>query len=82
MMSAKPIKHAVEAANDPVAESGCGISVSPENPVAIAEAIKKLFFMSAVERKEMGMKGREYVKINHDYKILAKRFLDEINAID
>jgi len=82
MMSAKPIIHAVEAANDPVAESGCGISVSPENPVAIAEAIKKLFFMSAVERKEMGMKGREYVKINHDYKILAKRFLDEINAID
>jgi len=82
MMSAKPIIHAVEAANDPVAESGCGISVSPENAVAIAEAIKKLFFMSAVERKEMGMRGREYVKINHDYKILAKRFLDEINAID
>ena len=82
MMAAKPIIHAVEAANDPVAESGCGISVSPENPVAIAEAIKKLFFMSAVERKEMGMRGREYVKINHDYKILAKRFLDEINAIN
>jgi glycosyltransferase involved in cell wall biosynthesis len=82
MMAAKPIIHAVEAANDPVAESGCGISVAPESPVAIAEAIKKLYFISAVERKEMGMRGREYVKINHDYKILAKRFLDEINAID
>jgi len=78
MMAAKPIIHAIEAANDPVSESGCGISVPPEDPIAIAEAIKKLFFMSTIEREEMGMKGREYVIKNHDYKVLAKKFLEVI----
>jgi glycosyltransferase involved in cell wall biosynthesis len=78
MMAGRPIIQAIEAGNDPVAESSCGISVSPENPVAIAEAIKKLFFMSAVEREEMGMKGREYVIKNHNYKVLAKKFLEVI----
>lgn len=80
MMAAKPIIHAVEAGNDPVAESGCGISVAPENPVAIAEAIKKLIDMSPLEREEMGRRGKEYVIKNHDYRILAKKFLEAING--
>jgi glycosyltransferase involved in cell wall biosynthesis len=76
MMSAKPIIHAVKAANDPVSESGCGISVSPEDPVAIAEAIKKLIEMSPQEREETGKRGRKYVINSHDYRILAKKFLE------
>ncbi len=80
MMAGKPIIHAVEAGNDLVAESDCGISIPPEDPVAIAEAIKKLMAMSPLEREEMGRRGREYVINNHDYKILAKRFLEAMNA--
>jgi len=79
MMAGKPIIHAVEAGNDLVAESGCGISIPPEDSVAIAEAIKKLIDMSPLEREEMGRRGREYVIKNHDYKVLAKRFLEAIN---
>jgi len=78
MMAGKPVIHAVEAGNDLVAESGCGISIPPEDPVAIAEAIKKLIDMSPLEREEMGRRGREYVIKNHDYKVLAKRFLEAI----
>jgi len=78
-MTGKPIIHAIEAGNDLVRESGCGISVPPEDSVAIADAIKKLIEMSPSEREEMGKRGREYVINNHDYKILAKRFLDAIN---
>jgi glycosyltransferase involved in cell wall biosynthesis len=78
MMAGRPIIQAVEAGNDPVSESECGISVPPEDPIVIAKAIKKLYFMSAVEREEMGMKGREYVIKNHDYKVLAKKFLEVI----
>jgi len=79
MMAGKPIIHAISAGNDLVAESGCGISIPPEDPVAIAEAIKKLIDMSPLEREEMGRRGREYVIKNHDYKVLAKRFLEAIN---
>ena len=78
MMAGKPIIHAISAGNDLVAESGCGISIPPEDPVAIAEAIKKLIDMSPLEREEMGRRGREYVIKNHDYKVLAKRFLEAI----
>jgi len=79
MMSGKPIIHAVEAGNDLVKEVGCGISVPPEDPVAIAEAVKKLLSMAPGEREEMGMRGREYVIKNHDYKVLAQKFLEAIN---
>jgi spore maturation protein CgeB len=34
--------------------------------------------MSTIEREEMGMKGREYVIKNHNYKVLAKKFLEVI----
>jgi len=80
MMAGKPIIHAVEAGNDLVQESGCGISVPPEDPVAIAEAIKKLLTMSLIEREEMGRRGREYLVKNHDYKVLAKKFLEAIDS--
>lgn len=76
MASSKPIIHAVEAANDPVRDSGCGISVPPEDPQAVVDAIRKLQAMSPVERELMGQRGREYVVKNHDYKVIAQRFLD------
>ena len=76
MMAAKPVIHAVDAGNDLVAESGCGISVPPENPNAIAEAIIKLKSMPSEERIAMGIKGKEYVLAHHDYKVLAHKFLE------
>ena len=35
MMAARPVLHAVAAGNDPVAEAGCGVTVAPEDPVAL-----------------------------------------------
>jgi len=80
MMAGKPIIHAISAGNDPVAESGCGISIPPEDSYAIAKAIKKLMNIPSSELEEMGRRGRKYVINNHDYRILAKRFLEAINA--
>jgi glycosyltransferase involved in cell wall biosynthesis len=76
MMAGKPIIYAIEAGNDPVTESNCGISVLAEDSAAIAKAIKKLINMSAKEREEMGQKGREYVMAYHDYEVLARRFFE------
>lgn len=75
MMAAKPIINAISAGNDPVAESGCGISIPPEDPHSIAMAIETLSAMTTSERKEMGEKGQKYVIANHDYQILAEKFV-------
>jgi len=79
MMSGRPIVHAVRAANDPVAESGCGISVAPEDAPAIAAAVQKLAAMSVEERNVIGQRGQARVVENHDYRVLAKKFLEAID---
>lgn len=82
MMAAKPVIHAIEAGNDLVAESGCGFSVPPENPAAVAEAVIKLIKMETDQRDIIGLKGRNYVLKNHNYTVLAKQFLEVITGQD
>lgn len=76
MMSGKPVIHSIEAGNDLVAESGCGISVVPEDPEAVADAILALFHMSAEDRMAMGQRGHDYVVTRHAYSALAHKFLE------
>lgn len=78
MMAAKPIIHAVEAANDLVKEALCGLSVAPEDPAAVVQTVRELLAMSKEQRVEMGLRGRKYVMANHDYRVLARRFLESI----
>ena len=78
MMAAKPVIHAIEAGNDLVAESGCGISVRPEDPHAIARAVRRLMGYTAAEREAMGQRGRNHVTAHHDYSVLARRFLKAV----
>jgi glycosyltransferase involved in cell wall biosynthesis len=76
MMAGKPIIHAIDAGNDMVSDCNCGISVPPEDPLAIKNAIIKLFDMTTEEKTAMGARGKEYVMSQHDYKVLAKRSLE------
>ena len=78
MAAKKPIIIALNAGNDPVNEALCGINVPPENPKALAEGILKMKKLSNEERQQMGKNGFDFVQKNHDYKVLAKKFLDEI----
>jgi len=80
MMAGKPILQAIEAGNDMVAESGCGVTIPPENPEALVEAIRSLMSMTPSEREAMGRRGREYVMAHHDYRLLARRFLDVLEG--
>ena len=75
MMAACPVLHAVEAGNDPVADAGCGLSVAPENPRAIADGILAMRSLSPARRKELGQRGRAYAIANHTYPVLGQRFL-------
>jgi glycosyltransferase involved in cell wall biosynthesis len=78
MMAAKPIIQASDAGNDLVAESACGLTVRPEDPEDIADAVRTLMALSQAERSEMAERGRRYVLAKHDYRVLASQFLTSI----
>lgn len=81
MASAIPVAFAVESPNDPVSESQCGLSVPPEDPEALAEAIIELSRMPEEEREAMGRRGREYVEKYHDISMLAEKFIQCIEQV-
>jgi len=75
MMAARPILHAVEAGNDPVMEAGCGMTVAPEDPQAIADAVLALRALAPDARDALGGRGRAHALANHTYPVLGQRFL-------
>jgi len=78
MMAARPVLHSVEAGNDMVAESGCGVSVAVEDPAAIADGMRRLLATTPNERGRMGAAGKKFVLAKHDYAVLARRFLQGV----
>lgn len=78
MMAGCAVLHSVAAGNDPVAESGCGLTVPPQAPEAVAEGLLRLAALPAAERLAMGRRGREFVLAQHTYPVLAQRFLDAL----
>jgi len=80
MAAGLPVIHAVRAFNDPVAESGAGISVPPDDADAIARAARELKQMSPASRHEMGERGRRFLDAHYDYRTLAGRFLEFVTG--
>lgn len=72
LASCRPIIYACSSRNDPVAESGAGLSIPPENPKEMANAVLKLA-SAASDRLMMGQKGRAYVEQHHSYECLGQR---------
>ena len=75
MMAGCTVLHSVDAGNDPVAESGCGLTVPPESPEAVAAGLRSLAALPAAERLAMGQRGQAFVRAHHTYPVLAARFL-------
>jgi glycosyltransferase involved in cell wall biosynthesis len=75
MMGGVPVLHSVAAGNDPVAESGCGLTVEPQSAAAVADGLRRLAATPLAERRAMGERGRAYVTAHHTYPVLAQRFL-------
>jgi glycosyltransferase involved in cell wall biosynthesis len=75
MMAGRPILHAVAAGNDPVMEAGCGLTVAPDDPQAIADAVLAMQALDAPTRDALGRRGRDHALANHTYPVLAQRFL-------
>jgi glycosyltransferase involved in cell wall biosynthesis len=79
MAAQKPIIAAFEAGNDIIKEAQCGINVPAENPQALANGILQMTQLSKEERTQMGKNGYDFVKKHHDYKVLSKKFLNELS---
>ena len=77
-MAGCTVLHSVDAGNDPVAESGCGLTVAPESAPAVADGLRRLAALPAADRKAMGQRGRAFVLAHHTYPVLAQRFLDAV----
>jgi glycosyltransferase involved in cell wall biosynthesis len=77
----RPIIFSGHSAYDPVADIGAGYSLPPDDPVAIADAIEKLFSLTPDERIKMGRKGRDYVVEHHDIPKLASKLLAALEPV-
>lgn len=81
MMAGKPIICALIAPNDDVTENGCGKTIPPEDPAALAAAVRELLALPEEERLAMGQRGRQAAAEQYEYRALAKKFLDVIHEI-
>lgn len=80
MMAGCAVLHSVDAGNDPVAEAGCGLTVAPESPEAVAQGLRQLAARTPAERAALGARGRAFVIAHHTYPVLARRFVEAISA--
>ena len=80
MMAARPVVCAIDAGNDPVGEAGCGFTIEPQAPAALADAVRRMLLLPPDEREHMGQAGRAFVEKNHLYAGLARRFLDAVGV--
>jgi glycosyltransferase involved in cell wall biosynthesis len=81
MMAGCAVLHSVEAGNDPVAEAGCGLTVAPESPEAIAGGVRELAAMSPEKRAGLGARGRAFVLDRHAYPVLARHFIEAVSRV-
>jgi len=81
LAASKPLILAGKPANNPVEEAHCGLTVPPQDPEALTEAIVKLYQMSPEERAEMGKRGREYVEKHHDIRKLAIQLEEALESL-
>ncbi|WP_227429820.1 glycosyltransferase family 4 protein [Psychrobacter sp. I-STPA6b] len=77
LYSAKPIIYAIDSGKyRPISEVNAGYEVEPENPIAITEAIIKLYHLSSMEREQLGRNGKKLALEYYEYSQLAKKLAD------
>lgn len=78
MLASKPVINGIRSGGNPLDLSGCALTIPPEDAAALADAITRLQQMPEEDREIMGQKGHDYVVENHNYTVLAKKFLDAL----
>ncbi|WP_334148934.1 glycosyltransferase family 4 protein [Hyphomicrobium sp.] len=73
LAAGRPVLFCCTSPNNPIAEAGAGLTVAPENPQALADAILALASLPSDERARMGAAGRRHLEDNYDMRGLAAR---------
>ncbi len=74
LASGRPVIFACNASNNPVEASDAGLTITPESPVELAEALIELDELPEAELLAMGRRGQAFIAENHCIKGLAKKF--------
>ena len=80
MAVGRPVVFACDSAYDPVAQTGAGITVGPNDPERIAEAMVTLADTPEADRRAMGAVGRAYVARYHDLRALGEAFVAVVDG--
>ena len=73
MAAARPVVFACESAYDPIATTGAGVTVQPDDPGLLAQALLALAETDPEERTSMGHAGRAYVVREHEMQTIGAR---------
>lgn len=73
LASGRPVLFAVNSPNDPVADADAGVSIPPEDPKAMAGAIKSLLAMTPEQRRCLGENAKRYAQAHYDTKKLVRQ---------
>jgi glycosyltransferase involved in cell wall biosynthesis len=80
LVAGRPILLAGDPAYNPVNIADAGISVPPQDPDALANAVKQLVAMSPEARARMGANGKRYASQFHDAAMLADRLEEALQG--
>lgn len=79
--SGRPVILAANTPNDPVTESGAGITIKAENPMLMAEAVISIFNMSPIDRAIMGKNAKNYARQYYDKCVLTDKYELILNTL-
>lgn len=74
MSVALPVIFAIDTIHDEVAEAQCGFSIPAEDPLALADVLRRIIRIPRDQLRVMGERGRQYVQRTHTYEVLAQQY--------
>ena len=80
MAMARPTVIGMDCPNNPIAEAGCGITVRPGDPAAMAEGMERLLAMGPERAGRWRRRGRAYVEAHFDCASWPRRFAGALRA--
>ncbi len=83
MAAGKPAIAAVDRSSDTwdlIQDAGCGICIEPEDPKALAEAIKS-YYLDANARGESGRNARRYIERNFRPSTIAQSYIEVLKTV-
>lgn len=81
LASGRPVVISTDAPFNPVADAQAGITVSPQDPAALAAGIRELIAMPPDQRAMMGRRGREHVESHYALRTTAAVLAEALTKV-